>query len=166
MRVTFTQCTMKLSGKVVHPPGFCRLFFSPFIFSSLSPTYVKPQVVIKSLEDNKMGDILFLSLGAFCAFIRVEVSNFFRPVHQKCHCPSCVRLIITKFGWLYYTPDHLQPFHPLSIPNWNSVGIVPLSRSSNRPLPRWPSGDSPSWQIKIVALASSKAWWMNGVEMS
>jgi hypothetical protein len=32
---------------------------------------------MKSLVDNKMGDILFLSLGAFCAFIRVEVSNFF-----------------------------------------------------------------------------------------
>lgn len=27
MRVTFTQRTMKLSGKVVHPPCFCRLFF-------------------------------------------------------------------------------------------------------------------------------------------
>lgn len=145
---------------------FLSSFFSPFIFSSLSPTYVKPQVVMKSLVDNKMGDILFFHLARFVHSSGWKSATFFRPVHQKCHCPSCVRRIITKFGWLYYTPDHLQPFHPLSIPNWNSVGIVPLSRSSNHPLPRWPSGDSPSWQIKIVALASSKAWWMNGVEMS
>lgn len=92
------------------------------------------------------------------SFIRVEVSNFFRPVHQKCHCPSCVRRIIPKFGWLYYTPDHLQPFHPLSIPNWNSVGIVPLSRSSNRLLLVGP--------VVIHRVGKSRSLLLNSIQQS
>ncbi len=157
MRVTFTQRTMKWSEKVVHPPCFLKSLFKSSRHCHLHTSNPSCYEIV---VDNKMGDILF-SLGAFCV-IHPGGSQQLLQVHQKCHCPSCVCRIITSLNDCTLRIICSHPIHSHS-KLWNSVGIVPLSRS-NRP-PRWPSGDSPSGQIKIAAFCIQQSvmdeWRLN-----